>query len=794
MSTPAPTAVTARRRPSRSAALQAVLLLPPLLFIVSTLPGVRPQEGYRFLLDGVLNNLAYECAALLCLVRALRTPGGRLGSCLLAAGLALYGGGNVFWTFVVRPVADPPYPSGSDALFLSFYPLAFAALVLMARRRDGRFVWSLWLDGLVAGLAVGAAAAAAVIGPILDVPADSWAAVAVTTASPLLDLVLLLVLASVLSMHAWRPPRGLWLLAAGLVLFVVADLLYLFGTARGTYVSGRLGDGVWVLGVVLMALAPGWAARRSRFSLPRWAVLAIPLASTVVALAVLVVDHALHLHPAAIALAAGTVVAALARLLLTFREVANLAESRELALTDEVTGLGNRRTLYRAVERLARHDDGTPAGLLLLDLDRFKEVNDSLGHHAGDALLRGVGQRLQRVGGEHGALEVVRLGGDEFALLLRADTDAAEAVAAAVHEALRAPFPVEDLQVRVRTSVGLASLPTAVLDASALLRRADVAMYRAKAQGLGTFTYSVEADEFASGDRLATAELLREAIARRELTLHYQPKVEPGTGHVGGVEALVRWHHPARGLLYPDAFLPVVEGAGLMEDMTRAVLEQALDQARAWQLAGRPLAVAVNLSASSLSDPRLPERVERLLAERSLPAHLLEIEITEDFLMADRERAQVILAGLRRRGVRVAVDDYGTGYSSLAYLRELPVDDLKLDRSFVTDLGSDPRALAIVRSTIMLAHSLGLRLVAEGVEDAETCRELTEAGCDVVQGWYYAKALPAADLESWLARHRAATAPAVTAPVPAAPASSVPAAAPGCAGEPVPAAVPAVAR
>ncbi|NAZ87328.1 putative bifunctional diguanylate cyclase/phosphodiesterase, partial [Kineococcus indalonis] len=754
MSAHAPTGWTARRRPSRSAVLQLVLLLPPLLFIVSTVPGVRPHDGYRFLLDGVLNNLAYECAALLCLVRARRQPTGRLGSHLLAAGLALYGGGNVFWTVVVRPMADPPYPSGSDALFLSFYPLAFAALVLMARRRDGRFAWSLWLDGLVAGLAVSAAAAAAVIGPILDVPADSWAAVAVTTASPLLDLVLLLVLAPVLSMHGWRPPRGLWLLAAGLVLFVVADLVYLFRTAQGSYVSGRLGDGVWVLGVVLMGMAPGWPARRSRFRLPRWAVLAIPLASTVVALAVLVVDHGLHLHPASIALAAATVVAALARLLLTFREVANLAESRELALTDEVTGLGNRRTLYRAVERLARYDGGeVPAGLLLLDLDRFKEVNDSLGHHAGDALLRGVGQRLQRVGAEHGALEVVRLGGDEFALLVRGGTEAAQAVAAAVHEALQAPFPVEDLQVRVRTSVGLAALPLTVLDASALLRRADVAMYRAKAQGVGTFTYSVEADEFASGDRLATAELLREAIEQRALTLHYQPKVEPGSGHVGGVEALVRWQHPVRGLLYPDAFLPVVEGAGLMEEMTRAVLEQALDQARAWHLAGRPLAVAVNLSASSLSDPRLPERVERLLAERALPAHLLEIEITEDFLMADRERAQVILAGLRQRGVRVAVDDYGTGYSSLAYLRQLPVDDLKLDKSFVTDLGSDPRALAIVRSTIMLAHSLGLRLVAEGVEDAATCRELTDAGCDVVQGWYYAKALPAPDLEAWLVRH-----------------------------------------
>ncbi|WP_308220304.1 bifunctional diguanylate cyclase/phosphodiesterase [Kineococcus sp. TRM81007] len=760
----------------RSRALHALLLLAPLLFFVSTVPGVRPQEGYRFLLDGVLNNLAYGSAALLCLLRAHRAAVGRSGSrlagYLLGTGLALYGGGNVFWTFVVRPMADPPYPSGSDALFLSFYPLAFAALVLAARRRGDRSTRELWLDGLLAGLAVSATAAAAVLGEILDVPAEGWAAVAVTTASPLLDLVLLTLLASVLATHGWRPPRGLWLLAAGLVLFVVADTVYLLRTAHGTYVSGRLGDGVWVLGVVLMALAPGWPQRRSRLRLPRWAVVAIPLLSTVLALGVLVLDHTLRLHPVAVALAAATVVAALGRLLLTFRQVANLAESRELALTDEVTGLGNRRAVYRAVEEAGRDRDGQPeVALLLLDLDRFKEVNDSLGHHAGDELLRAVGERLRRVGRESAAREVVRLGGDEFALLLGAAPPVAESVAAAVHAALEAPIAVEGLQVRVRASIGLAALPSAALDASALLRRADVAMYRAKTRGLGTFTYDVAADEFASGDRLATAELVREAVQQRALTLHYQPKVDTGTGRVGGVEALVRWYHPTRGLLYPDAFLPVVEGAGLMEEMTVAVLEQALDQARDWYLAGDALAVAVNLSASSLSDPRLPDRVQRLLAERDLPAHLLEIEITEDFLMADRERAQVILDGLRRRGVRVAVDDYGTGYSSLAYLRQLPVDDLKLDRSFVTDLGSDPRALAIVRSTIMLAHSLGLRLVAEGVEDAETCRELTDAGCDVVQGWYFSKALPAAELTAWLLRHRAA-APAAAAPA-TAPAAGV---------------------
>jgi diguanylate cyclase len=309
--------------------------------------------------------------------------------------------------------------------------------------------------------------------------------------------------------------------------------------------------------------------------------------------------------------------------------------------------------------------------------------------------------------------------------------------------------------VHVDVSIGIAVLPAGAADLSTLLRQADVAMYHAKTRHLGTFCYTVEEDEFASGDRLATIELLRTAIAERQMVLHYQPKVDRETGLASSVEALVRWNHPERGLLYPDAFLALVEHAGLMQELTAAVLEQALDQAARWHRAGRELSVAVNISAASLNDIELPERVARLLAERRLPGRVLEVEITEDFLMGDRTRAQKILSGLRDRGVRIAVDDYGTGYSSLAYLRELPVDELKLDRSFVSGLQSDQRALAIVRSTIGLAHSLGMRMVAEGVEDAETSLELIEAGCDVQQGWYYAKALPPQELETWLDRYRA---------------------------------------
>jgi diguanylate cyclase len=728
-----------------------VTLLAPVAFVVSTIPGVRPESGYNLLLDGLLNNVAYEMAAVLCLLRVRSERDSRLAGLLLAVGLAIYGAGNVFWTVFIRPMAEQPFPSGADALFIAFYPLAFAALATFLRRRDERLSASVWLDGLVGGLAAGAVTAAAVIRPIVSVAQSSWAAVATTTAYPLLDLVLLLVVAVTLSLYRWRPPIGLWFLTAGLVLFVLADVAYLWATARGTYESGGWVDGVWVTAVVLMALTPGWPSKPTGPWLPTWALLAIPLVSTTTALVLLIADHSHRLHPVAFGLAAATVVLALVRLIFTFQEVAALAHSRELALTDELTGLANRRSLYEeAPRRIAGLAPTDGVALLLLDLDRFKEVNDSLGHQAGDLMLRDVGARLKEFLPSR-ADQVVRLGGDEFALLLaRADLSRARAVSDEVREALARPIPVNGIPIHVGVSIGIAALQAATADLPSLLRQADVAMYQAKARRMGVFAYEPELDEFLSEDRLATVELLRSSIAGRTMVLHYQPKIDTRTRQVSSVEALVRWEHPTRGLLQPAAFLPLVEDAGLMEDLTSAVLEQALDQAARWRRAGRELAVAVNLSASSLVDQQLPARIAATLEARGLPSRALEVEITEDFLMADRARAQVILAGLRGRGIRVAVDDYGTGYSSLAYLKELPVDDLKLDKSFLADVTRNERSYAIVRSTIMLAHSLGLRLVAEGVEDAETSAMLAEADCDMEQGWYHARALPAYELEAWL--------------------------------------------
>jgi diguanylate cyclase (GGDEF)-like protein len=434
------------------------------------------------------------------------------------------------------------------------------------------------------------------------------------------------------------------------------------------------------------------------------------------------------------------------------------------ATHDSLTGLANRRALYTDGQARLVDSPHRRRALLLLDLDKFKEVNDSLGHHAGDQLLVEVGARLR--GKLRGGDLLARLGGDEFAVLLEdASQDEAESVAKNLRSKLAEPFttlaatsPGGGLTLHSTVSIGIALSPDEGTRFSALLRKADIAMYKAKSSGEGHHVYS-GTDDADGASRLRTVDELRTALTSDQFVLHYQPKVDLNTGEVHCVEALIRWHHPHRGLLYPDAFLELVEVSGLMRALTRRVLELALDQAKAWEGRGQHLTVAVNLSASSLVDAELPEEVFAMLAARGVPPDALQLEITEEFLMADRDRAHAILARLREGGVQISIDDYGTGYSSLSYLRDLPIDELKLDRSFVLPMTEDDRAAALVASTIALAHSLGLRMVAEGVETEVAYSELRRLGCDQGQGYFMSRPIPAAELDQWLRNRSAVDAP-----------------------------------
>lgn len=421
------------------------------------------------------------------------------------------------------------------------------------------------------------------------------------------------------------------------------------------------------------------------------------------------------------------------------------------ALHDALTDLPNRTLLYDRLQQaiLSGHRQSRPLALLLMDLDRFKDVNDTLGHHYGDILLQQVGERLRGVLRESDT--VARLGGDEFAILLSALADVKDIplVAGKILQALEAPFILEGHLLDIGASIGIALFPDHGEYADLLIQRADVAMYLAKQAGGGYAVYSSEQDQN-SPRRLALRGELRHAIENGDLFLLYQPKINLQTSRVIGVEALVRWRHPRLGTIPPDQFIPLAEHTGLIKPLTLWVLNAALSQCRAWREAGAELAVAVNLSARNLQDPQVSDQIADLLETWSIPPQMLELEITESVIMADPARAMEILTRLSKKGVRLSIDDFGTGYSSLGYLKKLPVDEIKIDKSFVKEMAVDGDDTVIVRSIVDLAHNLGLQVIAEGVEDQETWDALVILGSDAAQGYFMSRPIPADELGRWL--------------------------------------------
>ncbi len=544
-----------------------------------------------------------------------------------------------------------------------------------------------------------------------------------------------------------RDPRT-WLIAVSQSLWIVA--------AVGTLLSGDRAAGwsqvVHPLVVVCVAVA---AMLRSRHAAPQPAApAAATIGASVVGLAALgvLVVAALTDGPAAAIWCAGFAAAmAGIRMAVNIGELAQLAVTRREALTDELTGLANRRAVLRRIGELTA--EGIPVALALLDVDKFKEVNDALGHAAGDDLLQLVARRLEPALRSGDLL--ARLGGDEFAVVavLEVDVPADEAGLALgrrLHERLEEPFPVGSMFVHCSASIGITTTGADdVQHPAQLLRRADVAMYDAKRSARGVTRYDPAVHSDSSG-HLVLVEQLRTALTSDQFVLHHQPQLDIAGDRVVGVESLIRWAHPERGLLPPVEFLPLAEVHGLMGPITDQVLRSAVAQLADWRGRGIDLRVSVNLSASNLLDTGLPGRVAELLARHDVPPSSIVLEVTESVLLTDTERSLAVMAELAALGVTISMDDFGTGYSSLAYLRDLPVTELKLDRSFTADLCSDVRTAAIIASTIDLAHRLGLRVVAEGVEDELTLATLRTLGCDTSQGFLHSPALPAPVLERWL--------------------------------------------
>ena len=727
------------------------------LVLAYTIGLMVPDSGFNPFVDGFLSMAAGWTSVAVCWAAAYRAGRDRRSGrgrrdghgrpeVLLAAGAVTANTLGDTYELIQRGTGFAGYPSPADAGYLLFYVLFLASLIVLVRRQLRGSTRTMILDSVVGSL--GAASLLAVLlTPALNaaVAKPPTLGTAVAIAYPMLDLLLLAAIAGIVASHGPESGRRWMLLVSGLVIFTGADVV--FALAPDLYLIGTPLDATWAIAIALITLwvdrsgAPRSTAGRGTGSM---SAVAVPAVSILAGLGVLILASQAPVSGLAVLLAALTMAVA------TIPLIGRQRVLRVLSRTDELTGLPNRRAFYTDVPgRLGAVDAGRRSALLLLDLDRFKEVNDSLGHDVGDRLLVQVGVRLA---GQLRATDLLaRLGGDEFAVLLvNSGHDEAVLVAGKLRAALAEPFLLEGITLHSSASMGIAVHPDQGNDLTSLMRKADMAMYKAKSTKSGHHVY--RSDDDSHGDlRLRTLQELRSAIGDDELELHYQPKVDLATGNVQGVEALVRWNHPTRGLLLPEHFLDLVEEAGLMPGLTRIVLNKALDQAVLWRAQGEQLTVAVNLSASSLVDRDLPDRVGAMIASRGLPASVLTLEVTEEFLLNDRERARDILTRLRVLGVRIAVDDFGTGYSSLAYLRDLPIDELKLDQSFVFPMIDDERAATLVSSAIALAHSLGLQMVAEGVENSVAYNELVRFGCDSAQGYLVSRPVPAGELDVWLA-------------------------------------------
>jgi diguanylate cyclase (GGDEF)-like protein len=699
-------------------------------------------------------------ACLLCFARAGMRRRGRAITLLLGLGLLLWTSGDTVLTIQSLGGATPPSPSLADAFYFAFYPVTYGALTLLLRREVRLAGASTWLDGAIAGLGAAAVCAAFAFHGVAHAAGGSALSVATDLAYPIGDLLLLVMVAGITAILPGRRSAAWLLLAAGLAAIVTGDTFNLFSSSIGGGRVGTLFNALaWPTYILLVSAsvwlpepAPAPAVASERIAEQRTPGFLLPAFAAAAAVAIPFVATVHPVGAVALALAAAALTAAGLRSGLTLLALRRLTEERQRqSVTDHLTGLRNRRALSRLLHELlpdTPEADAPPRRLsfLFIDLSHFKEVNDSFGHFAGDELLRQLGARLE--GSLRSTDLLVRLGGDEFAVVLQdADADYGAMVAQRLAARLEEPFLVDGIRVRVGASIGIAVAPQDARTPADLVRCADHAMYRAKLAGQSFAIFNEDLD--GDGDKLRLAEELRLAVEQRQFELHYQPQVDLQTGEIVAVEALLRWPHPRLGFVPPPAFLPLAEESDLMGPLTELVLDEATRQCAAWRAAGHQLTVSVNVSPTNLVDPEFTATVKRTLERNRLAPEALVLEVTETSAISNLERSKAVIEEMQASGVMVSVDDFGAGFTSLAYLGSLAVGELKLDRSFVTELATAAagRDVAIVQSTLELAHSLGLRVVAEGVEDLASLELLRDLGCDLAQGYLISRPKPAAELD-----------------------------------------------
>jgi diguanylate cyclase (GGDEF)-like protein len=687
--------------------------------------------------------------------RAFTVKGGRTITIMLGSAVLAWALGDVVLTWETWNGGTAPVPSLADVFYVAFYGFAYAAIVLMLRREIKRLLPATWLDGAIAGLGASAVCAAfafhAVLMSLAGAGLDAFG-VAVLLVYPIGDALLL---ALVVGGTAVLPGRRLpWLLfATACGVNAIGDTFNLLGS--DSHVGTVLNGVAWPIAITLISISvwvpPGRRELLDSGKLPGFVLPGLGALAGLVILLVGALEH--HVVQIAVGLATATLVVVGVRLALSVRGLRSLTEERHRqAVTDELTGLGNRRQLMGLLDAYFEDsaDPATPLrslAFLFVDLDHFKEINDSFGHSAGDELLRQLGPRLTSSLRDTDVL--VRIGGDELgAVLVDSDPEYAAGLAQRLTALLEQPFVLNGVSVRISASIGIASAPADADDSVGLMRCADVAMYRAKLTHQPFEVYTASIDD--GGNRLALVEELRAAVEGERLVLHYQPQVDLRNGEVVAAEALVRWPHERMGLIPPLEFLPLAEEAGLMGPLTRLVLDQAIAQCALWREAGGRIAMSVNVSSSNLLDPGFIEIVKATLRRHRVPASALILEMTETTIIRDFAACQSVIEELRSLGLGVSIDDFGSGFTSLAYLGSLPITELKLDRTFIGGLSTNGREqdLKLVRATIELGHALGLVVVAEGIETLATLELLSLLGCDRAQGYFTGRPVPAQDFRT----------------------------------------------
>ncbi len=728
--------------------LQIVIGALVVAYWLSTFFAHRNAAGYSAFWDGWEYTVTESLPLIPMLLCTRRVPRTRIAWLVMACGVVLNAAGDLVYTYHDQNLAKMPDLAPSDVLYLSSYLSYIVGVTLLTQGNLGRVHVSVRLDGAISGLALASLAGLLWFDPLLHVSGHPLA-VAVHMAYPLCDLVLLVLLVAGLAPRHYRPNRSTGLFMLGVFWLVVGDVIYLSQSAAGTYKTGGPLDATWVTAPFLMGMAASVRDRRrsaSRDATKRFEVgrAVVPGVFGLVSIGVIAGSVDLRHSPVVLFLALGALVLVIDRMWIISSK--NYQDAR----TDVLTGLANRRHFLERIQSELFASRDRAAGMILIDLDGFKEVNDALGHAMGDELLCIVARRFENQVGNRAVL--ARLGGDEFACAAHV-VDERELVALArrLAGALSQPCTLDGVSVQVGASIGLALSDDDGLSAAELLRNADVAMYEAKRSHAVISVYRA-AEDPNSREHLELLSDLRAALDDRALTLHFQPTLDMRTGAIRGVEALARWHHPEHGLLYPDRFIPMAERSGLMPLVTRAVLDLAIAEAARLDRGGRHLEMSVNISQHDLVDADLPDYIEQVLALHGFPHERLTLEITESAFGSDPARAERCVQELRARGLRIAIDDFGVGYSSMSQLLGLAIDELKIDRSFVFELCSDPRAQAIVRSAIELARALGLTVVAEGIEREDVLDALQGIGADIGQGYFIARPLTSEQLDAFLSR------------------------------------------